>query len=78
MQDYNITSKEGITLNSGFVDESQNDVMKQILLSEFVWVDDSPASVKTSNLDYKTSLNDKMINYTLEFEYSNNTIINIY
>ena len=77
-QIYNITAVEKITLNSGFVQESQNDVFKQLMLSEYVWVDGKPVNITSSNLRYKTRVNDRLINYTIEFEYSNNAINNIY
>ena len=78
IKDYNVTATETITLNSGFVGEEQNEVFRQILLSEFVWVDDKPASIATSKLDYKKHINDKLINYTLEFDYSNDVINTVY
>lgn len=78
VKDYNVTVKESITLNSGFVGEEQNEVFRQVLLSEFVWVDDRPVSVKTNSLNIKKHINDKLINYSLDFEYSNNIINNIY
>lgn len=78
VRDYDITAVESITLNSGFVGEEQEDVFRQIMLSEFVWVDDKPVSVDTSSLNYKKHVNDKLINYSLDFKHSNNVINNIY
>lgn len=78
VKDYNVTANESISLSSGFVGEEQNDVFKQILLSEFVWVDDKPARITTSSLDYKKHINDKLINYTLEFDYANDVINTVY
>lgn len=75
---YNITSEESITCNSGYVLEAQNEVFKQILLSEQVWVDDKPVSVGTRSLQYKTRINDRLINYTMEFKYAYDTVNNIY
>lgn len=85
-QTYNISAKETVTLNSGWVPESQNEIYKQILLSEYIWIDenalqggvgDSPVYLTSNSLEYKTQKYDKLINYTLEFEYSNNEINNI-
>ena len=70
-KDYNLTARESITLNSGFVNESHKEVFKQIMLSERVWVDQAPASVASNSLEYKTRANDKNINYTLDFIYAN-------
>lgn len=75
---YNVTGQESITLNSDWVNENQNEVFKQLLLSELVWVNDKPATVTTGNLTYKTQVNDRLIQYTIEFEYSYNVINNVY
>jgi len=78
IKDYNVNGRESISLNSGWVGEEQEDVLRQVLLSEFVWVDDKPASVATSNLDYKKHINDSLINYTIDFDYANNVINDVY
>ena len=75
---FNITANEKLTLNSGFVPENQKEVMKQIMLSELVWVDDKPVNVTSNSLEYKTVKNDKLINYTLTFNYAYNEINNVY
>ena len=72
-----------MTLNSGFVDEALNESFKQLMLSEEVQLldssDDSLRAVKISDsqLKMKTSVNDKLINYTIEVEFSNNIIDDI-
>ena len=83
IQEYNKNGKESITLNSGFVVEALNESFKQLLLSEEVKLYDfdnsSTQAVKLSlsSLDYKTITNDKLINYTIEVEFSNNIIDDI-
>ena len=61
--------------------EAYNAVMEDILLSEYVWIYfDSkwhPVVVVTSSLTKKTSVNDKLIQYTLEVEDANDIINNI-
>ena len=77
--------KEKITLNSGYYPESFNEVFKQMELSEQVWMTEGvnpspvtrPVTVTSSSLAFKTQLNDNLINYTIEVEYSNNTINDI-
>jgi hypothetical protein len=84
-RDFNITAKESITLSSGYLSEEYNEVFKQMMLSEKVWITnilDSgeqvlPINVKTGDITYKTSLNDYLVDYTFEFEYSFNVINNI-
>jgi len=84
-KNFNIVGKESITLSSGFLSEEYNEVFKQMMLSEKVWVTNVkegveqvlPINVTTSDMTYKTSLNDKLVEYTIEFENSYDTINNI-
>ena len=84
-RDFNIIGKESVTLSSGFLSEEYNEVFKQMMLSEKVWVTNVtegveqvlPINVKTSDITYKTSLNDKLVEYTIEFDKSYDTINNI-
>jgi hypothetical protein len=46
-------------------------------LSDTVLVNFYPATVKSKSTTLKTHLRDKNINYTIEFEFSNNLINNI-
>ena len=84
MKDFNLTANESLVLNSGFVSESMNDSFKELLLSFYVWVIPSgatttiPLSVTESSLTYKTDLNDKLINYTINFKYAFDTINNVH
>lgn len=84
-RDFNVVGKESITLSSGFLGEEYNEVFKQMMLSEKVWItnitDDGeqvlPINVKTGDITYKTSLNDKLVQYTIEFDNSFDAINNI-
>jgi len=64
--------RESITMNTGYVSEEYNEVLQQLLLSEDVWItkgsDILPIEVKSESLTFKTRLNDKLINYTMEFD----------
>ncbi len=89
-KDFNVVGKESVSLSSGFLSEDYNEVFKQLLLSEQVWItkintpksiQDTrseeqvlPINVKTSDITYKTSLNDKLVEYTIEFDKSYDTI----
>lgn len=72
---------ESLTLNSGFYSEDNNELFKQLFLSEQVWIDyDSktlPVNITSSNLVHKTRLKDKLISYEISLEFSNDTINNI-
>ena len=84
-RDFNVVGSESITLSSGFLSEEYNEVFKQMMLSEKVWVTNIletgeqvlPINVKTSDITYKTSLNNKLVEYTIEFDKSFDTINNI-
>ena len=77
----NVIGNEKFTCNSGYVDEQMNEVFKELMLSEQIWatIDGivNPIDVVSSELQYKTSLNDKLINFTIDFEYAYDTINNI-
>ena len=84
-RDFNITANESMTLSSGFLSESYNEVFKQLMLSEKVWITNLtntdeqvlPINIKTSDITYKTSLNNKLVEYTIEFENSYNVLNDI-
>ena len=76
-----VNGNEKISINSGFIDESFNEVIKQLMLSEQVWVDNGssvlPINLNSKSLTFKKSVNDKLINYTMDFSYAFDTINNI-
>ena len=78
---FNSNGKESITINSGFYDESFNEVVRQMLLSEQVWIYDGsstlPINLKSNTLQFKKSVNDKLISYTISFDYAFDKINNI-
>lgn len=84
-RDFNIEANESISLSSGFLNESYNEVFKQLMLSEKVWITNRtntqeqvlPINIKTSNITYKTSLNDRLVEYTIEFDNSYNVLNDI-
>jgi len=81
---YNTFAKNGretIKLNSGFYPEAYNEVFRQLQLSEQVYLDYEdkvlPVNIKDGDFVFKTSLNEKMINYTVTLDFSFNKINNI-
>jgi len=78
---YNINSDRSFTMNTGFVIEDFNEVIRQLLMTENAWISENnevyPIVPKTSSLDYKTQLNEKLINFTIEFDYAYNDTNNI-
>jgi len=77
MRVYNTQMTSKITLNSGFYPESFNEIFKQLLLSEEVWItydnDRYAVNIDTSTFTLKKDL----INYTIVAEVAN-PIINYY
>jgi hypothetical protein len=79
-QKINVVGMKTFTVNSGYILESENDLYEQMLLSEKVWIYEGgyvPVNVKSSSLQFKTRVNDKLVNYSIEFSYAYNTIQNI-
>jgi hypothetical protein len=87
-QDYNTVANTSITLSSGYYPEWANQWFEQLLLSEQVWLtrlDPTnpnstqyvPVNVKKNSMVKKTSLNDKLIDYTFDFDMSFDYINNI-
>ena len=78
---YNIQGRSSFKVNSGFVEETNNEAFKQLFLSERIWVLENdafiPINLKSKSLEYKTQQKDKLINYELDFEYAFNEINNI-
>jgi len=66
-----------VKLNTGFYPEDFNEVFKQLQYSTNYWIDDEPAILTGSNFAFKTSVNDKLINYSFDFEYANPDINDI-
>jgi hypothetical protein len=74
---YDKLGKESITLNTGYLSDDYEEVIKQLLLSEQVFLTKLtdtelvlPIIPKTSNVTYKTTLNDRLVQYTIEFDYA--------
>ena len=81
IKDINIVGNENVTLNSGFITQAENELYKELLLSDQVYFYENssfvPVRVLTRALPFKTRTNDKVINYTVDFDYAFNTINNI-
>jgi hypothetical protein len=77
--------KDRITMNTGYVNDDHNAVLEELLISEQVWYTEIteteekviPVIPLTKSITYKTSVNDKLANYTVEFEHAFDKINNI-
>ena len=85
---FNTQAKQTRALSSGYYPEAANGYFEELLLSEYVWIRalrngysnsfrTIPVVVKTSSMTYKTKLNDRLIEYTIEFEDAFDYINNI-
>lgn len=81
----NINNTEKITLNTGFISEDHNEVIRQLMVTEYCWIlednaiGEEPVPVKpiTSSFVIKSEVNDKLLNFEVEFEYANSYIQNV-
>lgn len=81
-QKYNVVSHENIVLNTDFIGLDQNRVIRELIQSEYVWVTiqedlTDATSVRTfpvimmdKSVNYKTHVNDQLIQYTFKFKYA--------
>jgi len=74
---FNTNGKSSIKVNTDWVNESYNDLLKQLMLSERILINSLPATLKTQSTELFKNINTKMINYSLEFEFSYNVINNV-
>jgi len=82
---FNTQAKQTHTFSSGYYPEFANEQFEELLLSEFIWWSTFkkgsgiviPLKVKTSSMAFKTSVNDRLIEYTIEFEEAFDYINNI-
>lgn len=82
---YNKNGSKTIKCNSGWVNEAENENIKDILLSEnllLTYTEEGATvtkavTLKSSSQLLKTNLNEKVINYELEFEVASQLINNV-
>ena len=80
----NLVGKESVTLNTDYIDESCNEHIKQLMLSEQIWMtrltDEEkivPLKLKSNSLQLKTRVNDRLVQYTMQFDVAADMINNI-
>jgi len=75
-QRYIVDATEVLECNTDFLEEGYNELMKQLLVSdEIYWVKGPytnneviPLTIKTNSLQFKTGVNNKLIQYTIAFD----------
>lgn len=78
---FNTQGNETYILNTEYLPEYMNQAIEELMLSEEIWLYKDnviiPCLRKEDSINYKTKLNDKLIQYTMSVELSHNTIKNI-
>jgi hypothetical protein len=76
IRNYTVSDNQTITVNTQFIPQDYNDIIKQLLVSdEIYWVYDEsddlvrPLSIINNNMKFKTGVVDKLIQYTFTFNY---------
>lgn len=71
---FNSNGRTKVTCNTDYLNESENETFRQLMLSEQVWLIEgseiNPVSIDKKTIEYKTSLVDKLIQYSLDFKYA--------
>jgi hypothetical protein len=71
---FNANGKKSIKVNTDWVNENWKETLQQIMLSERILIDSSPAKINTKSTELFKHINTKQINYTLEFEFAYDVI----
>ena len=75
---YIVDSNQNMSVNSFWIPEAYNDIFKQLLVSnEIYWMQENTTNVKpltiiTQNIQFKTGVNDHLIQYQFDFQYGQN------
>ena len=80
-----VQGNDSISMNTGFINDDYNQVIEELMLSEQVWatfITDTqelvrPLVPKTKSLTFKTTLNDNLVDYAIDFDIANDKINNI-
>ena len=79
--DFNQSAKVEFTANTGFLDEENNELVKQLLIKRTCWIYDgtlfTPIRATSSSEKVQTRQKDRLINYKIDFEYAFSEINNI-
>lgn len=78
---FNVESKKSLTLNTGFICQDYNEVIQQMMQSEYVWIHENnkvfPVTPTDNDITYKDERYDKLLNFTVRFEYAYSEINNV-
>lgn len=71
---HNVESDKSLVLNTGFLCSDYNEVIQQMMQSEYVWIHEDnkvyPVTPSDNTIDYKDDRYDKLLNFTVRFDYA--------
>lgn len=75
---FNINGTDKVKANTDYLNETENNIIKEMLLSESIWLIENgvinPVVLETKSLDYKQTKVERLIQYEFGFKYAFNTI----
>lgn len=78
---HNVQGQTTLSAETGFIDEDNNEVLKQMMLSERIWMYEGlnfiPLNIDDKDIKYKTRQNERLVSYTIRFKKSYNEVNNI-
>ena len=78
---YNKMSEMSFRMETGYLNEDYNQTIQELMESENVWLREgsvlSPVNVASESLELKTGIVDKLISYSIEFDYAFDLINNV-
>jgi len=80
-QTTDIRATEMLKMNTGFITQDHNEVIKQLMVTEYCWIHQesglTPIVPSTTSFQEKKEVDEKLLNFTVEFEVANNYIQDI-
>lgn len=73
----NLNGMQKIKCNTGWVDENYDELIEELFLSQTILLENNPVRIVGQSTPLKNYLNDKNINYQIEFEYAFNLVNNV-
>ena len=69
---FNNFGRDSISVNTGFLNDGYNQMVKEMLLSNILYFveEERYVTLKNTSQEYKTSLNDNLVQYTFNFDYA--------
>ncbi len=81
IKQYNKVVNKSFKIETGYLNEDYNATLQELLASEYVWIREDnnlvPINIKTNSLEFKTGIVDKLISYSIEFDYAFDLINNV-